>query len=420
MLTGRRILFSSLLLFAALLAVLLPFLLDAKPDVQLKWTLSRRDLDRAKQILSFNTPRNSIEGAIKKISLSEKDLNVAADYLLNRYVESASQVKIIDNGMDFRASITLPRNPFGGYLNLHFVLRSRSNQPEIAKLNIGCIEISEKYAGRLLERVIRHSALGQYFVLAGEHVKDIRFYEKGVNITYSWNASAYRQARDFFTADAQEDLLIVYQNTLAAITRQPEVGPRISILAVFQPLFELAYQRSRNGDAVAENHALLLVLGSYLNHESIHPLLSFNKSPGNPARKIVKLFRREDMARHFITSAALTAAGSETFADVLGITKEIEDAQDGSGFSFIDLAADRAGARFGRMAVASHDEALQLQNVMRHATSETVFMPNVRDLPENLGEKEFTEAYGRAGRSAYEKMVQQIDKRIADCLLYRS
>ena len=44
-------------------------------------------------------------------------------------------------------------------------------------------------------------------------------------------------------------------------------------------------------------------------------------------------------------------------SDVIGLYKEIEDSRGGSGFSFNDIAADRAGTRFGEKAVASEDSA---------------------------------------------------------------
>ncbi len=55
---------------------------------------------------------------------------------------------------------------------------------------------------------------------------------------------------------------------------------------------------------------------------------------------------RNDTAKHFFVSALLTAATTAQEAEQLGVAKEVLDAQGGSGFSFADLAADRAGIRF--------------------------------------------------------------------------
>ena len=60
---------------------------------------------------------------------------------------------------------------------------------------------------------------------------------------------------------------------------------------------------------------------------------------------------RRDLAQHFFVSAHLTASTGAEAAQAAGLAKELVDAQRPSGFSFADLAADRAGARFARSVV---------------------------------------------------------------------
>jgi uncharacterized protein YfiM (DUF2279 family) len=61
------------------------------------------------------------------------------------------------------------------------------------------------------------------------------------------------------------------------------------------------------------------------------------------------LLGRYDSAQHFVISAALAAWAGEPAANAIGVYKEIDDSRRGSGFSFADLAADRAGTRFGEV-----------------------------------------------------------------------
>ena len=79
----------------------------------------------------------------------------------------------------------------------------------------------------------------------------------------------------------------------------------------------------------------------------------------------VTLDGREDFAKHFIVSAAIAAFADTALADAIGLYKEIDDARYGSGFSFNDIAADRAGTKFGEKAVLNEDSAVNMDAGLR-------------------------------------------------------
>jgi len=86
------------------------------------------------------------------------------------------------------------------------------------------------------------------------------------------------------------------------------------------------------------------------------------------------------LAQHFLISAGIAAAGGSRLADAVGLFKELDDSRSGSGFSFTDLAADRAGVRFAESATGPN--AARLQGLLADKAEESLFMPRVRDLPE--------------------------------------
>jgi hypothetical protein len=128
-----------------------------------------------------------------------------------------------------------------------------------------------------------------------------------------------------------------------------------------------------------------------------------------PVGRQVLLGGREDHPQHLLISAVLAAEGGGRLADAIGVYKEISDSKDGSGFSFDDLAADRAGARMGQRAV--HDP-LALQNSLGQVTAEADFMPSVSGLPSFLPEAEFRARFGRIGSPAYSQFAEEIERRI--------
>jgi hypothetical protein len=105
----------------------------------------------------------------------------------------------------------------------------------------------------------------------------------------------------------------------------------------------------------------------------------------------------------------LAAAGGGPLADAIGVYKEQADAQHGSGFSFNDIAADRAGTRFGLLAVQRPDA---LQPRLSQPLSEADLLPDVADLPQFLSRREFAQRFGSIEAPAYREMMALIEDRL--------
>ena len=96
-------------------------------------------------------------------------------------------------------------------------------------------------------------------------------------------------------------------------------------------------------------------------------------------------------------------------ADAIGLYKEVSDSRGGSGFSFNDLAADRAGSRLGLRAVR---QPQQLQTRLAVGVNEAELLPDIRDLPESLSEAEFKRRYGSLDAPAYRRLMANIEGRL--------
>lgn len=121
------------------------------------------------------------------------------------------------------------------------------------------------------------------------------------------------------------------------------------------------------------------------------------------------LRNRSDLAKHFFLSAALTAGLDARRAEAMGLTKELLDSARTSGFSFADLAADRAGIAFAKALLAGKITPIQVAD--RFSTE--AFMPHLDGLPEGLTAKQFAEQYGGVNDARFLKLVAEIDARIA-------
>jgi len=200
----------------------------------------------------------------------------------------------------------------------------------------------------------------------------------------------------------------------AAAGQFPEGDDRF--VAFLQTAFRLAQQRSRQGDAVRENSAAIYALGILLGHWRVEQLVGRVTDPDLRTlaeRNVgaVPLRGRDDWTRHFWVSAALAVLSSEMSSDAAGLLKEELDADGGSGFSFADLLADRAGTLFAL--AATRDEAAARRMQERLSTRVTVgdLFPPAADLPEGLLDEQLQRDYGGVGGARYQEVLAEIERR---------
>jgi hypothetical protein len=124
---------------------------------------------------------------------------------------------------------------------------------------------------------------------------------------------------------------------------------------------------------------------------------------------------RHDLAQHFAVSAYLVAMGGSQQAESIGLAKELLDAKRGSGFSFADLAANRAGAVFAGSVMNKKFSLPALAD----GFSAAAFMPAVDDLPEGLTAAELHSKYGAQEDGRFQQQLQAIDQRVLHLPAYR-
>jgi hypothetical protein len=131
-----------------------------------------------------------------------------------------------------------------------------------------------------------------------------------------------------------------------------------------------------------------------------------------PRRGFV-LQKREDLAKHWAFSAALAAVLGEETAASLGEWKELDDSlPNGSGFSFVDLAADRSGMQAALRALEP-DTAAQESAQLSRATDEDLLPRVLLERPEGLSDASFVDRFGALDRARYRQAVASIDRALA-------
>lgn len=177
--------------------------------------------------------------------------------------------------------------------------------------------------------------------------------------------------------------------------------------------------RTSTDGIIADHRATLVAVAFYVSNWGLEGIAPEARSWPRPDRRQVVLRDREDYAQHFAVSAGIAAMSTSPVAAAIGVYKEMKDQQGASGFSFTDLAADRAGVRFGNAASQSAVVAADLVKRIQGSLSEADMMPVLDGLPDHMPDAEFRQRFGAVDSPAYKTMVDDIDRRIGALLLYK-
>jgi len=189
------------------------------------------------------------------------------------------------------------------------------------------------------------------------------------------------------------------------------------------PLAELLrLMLPRDGDETlrpAEYRAALVAVAFYMNQWPLTIVASRADDWPRATPRRITLAGRRDLARHFVVSAAMAATVGSTLADAVALFKEMLDGQGRSGFSFSDVAANRAGQRFGTLAAGSAASAATLASRLASPLADDQIMPDTAGLPDGLTDQEFQRRYGAVGSAEYSQLIEEIDSRLSALPLYR-
>jgi hypothetical protein len=320
----------------------------------------------------------------------------------------------IDLG-DGRAGLTLSRRLASRtWVNIAAVVRpSGPGFPDVA-LRIGSLPLPERTARLGVELVRRWSAReGVTLPPVDAMVGDVRITPRLAAARVALPRSGVRLVRRWFGSGGEavplDEVRAVYGRLLAlgAANPAPDLATHV--------------RRAFSTPAVADNRAVFVALAMYAVDPRARRLVESLGiiPPCLPTPPVVRLAGRDDLAKHWALSAALASAVDPQFGRAMGEWKELDDSlPGGSGFSFVDLAADRAGLRAARRA-ADPATAAAMRERLGRAGDGDLLPRSVLALPEGLTEAQFAARYRSLDAVAYAAAVRTIDARLAATPLLR-
>lgn len=256
-------------------------------------------------------------------------------------------------------------------------------------------------------------------ILAGLRYNDrtlILSAQKSADLMARLNASVSNQSSVVNMALSKDippaDIIEIYLDTLY----QTDFNSK-SLLLPIKQLAQLASVRSLEHSPSQENAAMIWALAIRFGSQQFAKLANV---VGSQTDLGVVIRQRNDLALHFLYSAVLEQISDENTSFNIGELKEVLDSgAGGSGFSFVDLAADKAGIAFAKALTASDEHAIRTQDQLANARSERVFFPFSHDLVEGFSESEFARIFESVNSSQYKALDADIAARIASLALYQ-
>jgi hypothetical protein len=389
--------------------------IEDSPRIDRKVILTPEHVGRAKEIIDTHRKRVA-PGTLAVARVRPSDADLAANYLVSRLGNGSAQLTISDGSAVIRLGLPIAL-PAKGYVNFEGLLVQTDGLPALRSVRIGKLPLPDALTGVITDWVEDWLRRSPEYQAGFDALRQIRMSRNELTVVYRWADSFPQGMRASIVDEHEQARLLRYQSLLAASsTRHGGTASLATILSLLARTTPLAQSRD---DAMAENRAMILVATFHVLGISPEKMLPEATRWPHSASQNITLDGRDDFAKHFMVSAAIAAYADTALADAIGLYKEIDDSRYGSGFSFNDIAADRAGTKFGEKAVANEGSAKELQRQLALGVEDRDLMPKWKDLPEFLSEAEFKRRFKEVDSPAYRAMMQKIEQRVADLRVLR-
>lgn len=363
----------------------------------------------------------------QNINISQDQLNSLVGFAQRAHEKINGQVQITANSTSVLASYQLPKNPIGQYLNIDILLLPGPGV-NLSHVKFGSINVPGNYAlGTLvyLANWYTNSDIASQFV---QQVESVSMTESNLQLSVRPLDQFLRELNDVKQGlggggDEEMRLKTAYYLKQLSLLEIGKSATSQSLAEYIGPVFTLAKNRSIYATAAKENEAAIMALAIFAGHHRFANLVG----DVQPMRGKVALPRakpmlksRVDLNQHFIFSAAIKILSEQGLSIAIGEFKELMDrSDDGSGYSFVDLAADIAGVEFA-VAATTPSSATSVQNRLAGSTDESLFFPSIKGLPEGLSKNEFSLRFTEVDSPEYLKMVRTINNRIAELPIHQA
>jgi hypothetical protein len=421
-----------LLLLAGCVVGLVFLALD---DAPLPFEVPRVTSAEKRRLVEVLSNRPKVEEEVQQLELSGRDVNsLLAIAMTQGPLDGKARVVIEQGGFSAELSLETPfRSSAFRYINFQGACRIEVTSGHLElipeRLRIGRLTIPKFAQDACVPPVVATLLEDPDLARGVALIDSLRLtpgagrmvYQSG---DYGRNNIHSLLAKLLQKPDVRMETEIHIRHLVDAAKTLPEGEGRF--VAFVQTAFEFAGKRSQNRDPVMENRGAIMALAILLGHRQMEKLVgpvTDNNLRQQARRSVgrVTLRDRRDWTKHFFVSAGLTLLSNDHMSDGAGLFKEEYDAgEGGSGFSFADLLADRAGTQFALAATRDARSARKMQERLSAGFLVEDVFPDANDLPEGIPDAEFQSVYGGVGGERYGQVVAEIERRLGKCAALRA
>lgn len=415
--------------------VILVLAIESRPAVPEQQSIKPEEISRIERLILENAPQSPGSEQQQEIRLNGEELNLLLRYgleITNQAPQWGAQLRLEPQHINADISMKIFDSSLPLYLNINGRFVDTGELPELESLKVGKLGIPNRFLSFTIERLKRNllappSSYADFNELLA-NVNSVNMNDQEVEVSLHWDpeltARIGKQTQLMFISEQDQNRIIDYYQEIADIALTiPSDIRAVSLSSFLVPLFTRAAMNTAQGsDPIAENRTLFQTLAIYVNQEPIVQLLGEELANDiEPAKIIeVRLQRRQDLAQHVVSIAAITASAGPDIAELLSTTKEAYDARYRSGFSFSDLTANSVGVAMARLATADAQSAREIQQRMAEIKFESDYMPeDIGGNRDGLSESDFNALYQDRSSPEYQQKLAEINQLISNRPLFQ-
>ena len=414
--------------------IVLLLAVQTEPSVTNAPALTSNEISRVEQLLLKSAPQSPSARSEQKLQLNADELNLLLSYSINMTrlsPEWAAVLTLADNTVNTKLTFQLVDGWIPLYLNFGVNLILNDSLLVLDKLVVGKLQVPngllELASTSMRSYLDGENKTYQNFSELIANVDQISVIQDRIYVTLQWDpiliSRISEQAQQLFISDEDQQRIMEHYRLISEIAAAIPANLRaVSLNTFLVPMFTAANERSESGsDPIAENRTLFQTLAIYVNRENISQLLGETLAREmQPAKYIeVRLQRRQDLAQHLISIAAITASTGADFAQLLSTTKEAYDARYRSGFSFSDLTANTVGVYLASYSTQDPATAIEMQKRLATLQTESDYMPEVGDNRDGISESDFAAIYSDRNSPEYQRRLADIQALIKTRALFQ-
>ncbi|MCH2347444.1 MAG: hypothetical protein MK299_08660, partial [Pseudomonadales bacterium] len=407
---------------------------QTEPAVTNAPPLTSNEISRVEQLLLKNAPQSPSARSEQNLQLNADELNLLLSYSINMTrlsPEWAAVLTLADNTVNTKLTFQLVDGWIPLYLNFGVDLILNDSLLVLDKLVVGKLQVPngllELASTSIRSYLDSENKAYQDFSELIASVDQVSVIQDRIYVTLQWDpiliSRISEQAQQLFISDEDQQRIMEHYRLISEIAATIPANLRaVSLNTFLVPMFTAANERSENGsDPIAENRTLFQTLAIYVNREDISQLLGETLAKEmQPAKYIeVRLQRRQDLAQHLVSIAAITASAGADFAQLLSTTKEAYDARYRSGFSFSDLTANTVGVYLASYSTQDPATAIEMQKRLATLQTESDYMPEVGDNRDGISESDFAAIYSDRNSQEYQRRLADIQALIETRALFQ-